>query len=410
MLGTVRYFPERSDDPPEIRNSAILNPEWVTNAVYAVLDDKKVREADGLAMEEDFQRILKKAGYDPERARMIEHVMRRFDLLVDTPDYKPQHKMLVPQLLPEREPQHTWPASGTLDFIYSYTVLPSGLLPSFIARSYQKLSKTPGPWRHGCILEFPTEARARIIGDTEKKQVTISVTGNPLAPRDAVDLAARDALDAVRSIFDDMHATVQGLAVEELIPVRGRPDVPPISYRLLRALELKGLPKTFHLGSTPTDVIEIDVSNALNAVRGEKRIETERMEVHINHFYPDQPNQPITVNTQNNFGNFDHSPVGINQSFAHCYQAAETVTQAELGRLLKQLIDAAVQATPQLDSDNREKLQNRVTSLTETSKKEKVDKEQLQFSAKGIIEAASVFPPIVTATKAILSLFNIHMP
>ena len=402
-LGTVRYFPTRPEDPPAMRDTAILNPEWVTKAVYAVLDDAAVRAAGGLATEGDFARILKRIGHDAGRHAMIEHVMRRFDLLYDTTEFQPSRKMLVPQLLPEREPEHAWPDCGTLCFVYRYPVLPAGLVPGFIARRHRLLSRTPGPWRHGCVLDFPTGARARVIGDAEQKQVTISVTGDAIA--------ARDALDAVRGTFEEMHGAIEGLEVGELIPVPGRPDAPLVGYRHLRALDVNGVPKHFAQGATPSEIIEVDVREALSAVRGPKKAEAEAQTVNI---FEKGSNPTLAMrdaNQQNiKVGRDLTGNVGINQTFTHCYTTAAAVEQPALAQALKGLIVEAEKAAPQLPEPERAKLEKKLKRLTDDAKEPTPDQEELQLSAKGIIEAASIFPAVITATKAVLGFFGIPIP
>jgi internalin A len=80
-LGTVRYFPESDDDAPSMKETAILNPEWVTEAVYKVLEDPKLKAAHGLVSETDLDRIMRGLKHRAGTYHLIENVMRRFSQL-----------------------------------------------------------------------------------------------------------------------------------------------------------------------------------------------------------------------------------------------------------------------------------------------------------------------------------------
>jgi internalin A len=185
-LGTIRYFAAaQADAPPEFRNTAILNPKWVTAGIYALLDDDELKQWGGLLNRTQMTTILQKRGYPVQHERIIEEVMRRFDLLYDSGAHGPSHRMLIPLMLPAREPKMSWPKKGTLEFVYQYEVMPGGLVPAFMARQHKQLSKTVNPWRHGCVMEFKG-CPLRVIGDAEEKRVSISVTGPEAQRRRAI--------------------------------------------------------------------------------------------------------------------------------------------------------------------------------------------------------------------------------
>jgi hypothetical protein len=174
--------------------------------------------------------------------------------------------MLVPRLLNDKEPKLNWRTAGTIRFLYRYEVLPSGLLPRFIVRRHQNLSKNPGPWRHGCVLELES-CRVLVRADKEKKEVEIVVSG-PAAQR-------REALDKVRLTFDDIHNQIKDLPVEEFIPVPGHPDAPLLPYALLRDLEWNAIDTHNAQSAERGTIIKVDVSEALGSVRTEARKERE---------------------------------------------------------------------------------------------------------------------------------------
>jgi internalin A len=401
-LGTVRYFPTHTDDPPEMRDTAILNPDWVTKGVYAVLDDAGIRERGGLLTEADLAGILQGAGYQAGRHHLVQQVMRRFDLLYDTPEHDP-HKILVPQLLPEKQPKIAWPTDGTLRFFYRYPVLPAALVPTFIARMHRWLSRAPGPWRHGCVLKF-AHSCALVVGDAEAKQVEINVTGEPIA--------CRDALDAVRFTFENIHGAIKDLIVDELIPVPKRPEAPLLDYRHMRALDWNGETTFNAKGIAPGEIIKVDVGEVLNGVRGEKKRRADELGraptvIYDRRIMGDQITTSVTGSTTG------HITTGKNQTFTECFKTAEHAAQPDVQQALKALILEVQNIHPQLAAGDRDKAERRLKTITEEAAVSEPDKEQLAVSSKGLIDAAktcaAMAPSVVTAVKAVLGLFGVTL-
>ena len=266
-LGTVRYFPTnlpdgKKSDAPELCETTILNPEWVTLGIYALFDDEALLNRGGLLDRNEMAGILKKRGYPVEQERIIEEVMRRFDLLYDSSDHGASHRMLIPLMLPEQEPEIDWPAGGTLEFAYQYQVMPAGLVPAFIARSHEDISPTVPTWRRGCVLELK-KCQVRIISDPELKRISVSVAG--------AEFPRRDVLDQVRFTFDALHGAVDNLPVMQLIPVPGHPNAPMLNYEFVRSLEWNQTATFPTQGTSMGETITVHVREALDGVRGAAR-------------------------------------------------------------------------------------------------------------------------------------------
>jgi hypothetical protein len=263
----VRYFREDEDAAPEFRDTAILNPDWVTEAVYRVLEDGKLKQTHGLVTAQDLDRITRALKHPAGSFRLIEEVMRRFSQLYDTQD----GRMFVPHLLEDRESPVEWPA-GALRFMYRYPVLPAGLMPAFIARMHNYHDEAVSPWRKGCVLSVQG-CRVRVIGDRKARTVEIEVAGEMADRR-------RDALDHIRYAFEDMHRVFAGAqVVEELMPVPGHPGAPMLNYQGLRTLERKGVAKhSFPADAAQSDFVEVDIPGALGGVRTPAREERERVQ------------------------------------------------------------------------------------------------------------------------------------
>ena len=104
--------------------------------------------------------------------------MRKFELCFRFPD--DDERYLIPQLLPKEQPEEAkaFDAQGCLSFEYHYpTLLPEGLLPRFIVRTYV-LSADEPRWRSGVILRFEGH-RALVVGDPVERRVRVRVEGPP---------------------------------------------------------------------------------------------------------------------------------------------------------------------------------------------------------------------------------------
>jgi internalin A len=410
-LGTVRYFPSRDTDPPELRETAILNPEWVTLGIYALFDDPELKKRGGLLDRSQMACILERRQYPSNHQHLIEEVMRRYDLLYDSTEHGAEHRMLIPLMLPDREPAMNWPSEGTLEFVHQYEVVPAGLVPAFMARMHRLLSNDPSPWRHGCVVDIKG-CRVRVLGDAEKKQVLISVTG-PEAQR-------REALDQVRFTFESLHNAVENLPVQQLIPVPGHPGAPMLDYEFVRSLEWQGSREFPTKGESFGETILVNVREALDGVRGQasrqkderqRQVAAEQKHIHLgrgSRYYEghDQSNH------QNIHDGTFHGPVGVNQTFENCYNTIQQVEKEDAKQLLTRLVKAVEVLLPNLrDKKVRDNAERQLELLTDEAAQPEPDKNQLALSGKGLIEAAqtcaALAGPVVQAVQAVLSLFSV---
>lgn len=374
-LGIVRYFPTEPDAPPEMSATAIINPEWVTKAVYAVLDDPELSRRNGVLTQADLATILEGKGYQPGRHHLIEQVMRRFRLIYDTREHG---RMLVPQLLPEHQPAIPREREGTLRFIYRYPVLPPGLIPTFIAQMSEHLADAPGPWRHGCVLEL-RGCRVLVIGDKQARQVEIVVSGP--------GVASRDALDRVRFAFEDIHGGIRDLQIEEYVPVPRRPDAPLLNYQYLRKLELNGRHTHAADGATSDEVIDVNIREVLNGVRGESKQEQERVPCFEQHVYGDliMNDKKTVIKVGTNYGQ-------VGEVLTQCTNIVGSQPDGEVKRLQEQLQGEIVRfldTLPESEGKIREKVAKKLKTVLEATSEQEPERKWYSVTAEGLLEAAT---------------------
>lgn len=388
-LGTVLHF--RHD--PRLNDLGVLKPAWVTEGIYGLLNAKVVAKSGGLLTTSQLSTLLDAAKYPSHRHDFLLRLMEKFELCFELP-HTGGAKFLIPELLPE-EPEElpSW-VTDVLGFEYHYNVLPEGLLPRFIVRTHT-FSEIGPRWRSGVVLRQGA-AEALIRADVQDRRVWIGVRGLGRQPR--------DLLAVVRGHFEEIHRGISGLTADEKVPVPGYPQV-KLDYRKLLVREAN-LRTTVEF-ETETESIELPLGKLLDNFEA-KASRAERVH-HIKveaggHLHMPEQQQNINV------GRDLTGIVGINQTFTQCYNTASAVQQPELAQALRGLIAEAEKAAPQLGAEQRGKLEKRLTMLTDAAKEPEPDKEVVQLSAKGIIEAAGIFPAVIAATKTVLGLFGIVIP
>ena len=264
-------------DDPRLRDTHVLNPRWVTNGIYKILNAKKLEKQKGEIRLTDLPKILDANEYPVSMHRFLFDLMKKFELCFSFPDDDARY--LIPELLDKQQPPEAdeFTPEQCLNFQYHYPVLPEGLLPRFIVRTHV-LSERLQRWRTGVIMEFEG-CRALVKADVQDRKVFISVAGPPAG--------RRRLLAVIRSDFESIHHNIRNLQAEEMVPVPDHTNL-VIPYKKLQVLE-KGDVRKFKEVSGEM-IIELDVEELLNGVnldtwRGRDRLAAEYREEPCRLFY-----------------------------------------------------------------------------------------------------------------------------
>ena len=165
QLGAVLHFV----DDPRLRDTAVLNPHWVTDAVYRLLRAKEGDHSDGVLSIQDAQLTL--PGENEETARYLLRLMERFEMCfpLDEEMEKKATRWLVPASLGKYLPEEVgteWQEPGAVRMRYVYDPLPDGVIPRFIVAT-QRLSEGQPRWRYGVVLRDGPAAALVQRGDKE---------------------------------------------------------------------------------------------------------------------------------------------------------------------------------------------------------------------------------------------------
>ena len=248
-LGVVLHF----QDDPRLEALGILNPQWVTNGVYKILNSHELFQNKGKLTLPMLNKILSSPEYPKSKHLFIVDMMKKFELCYDIEHDK---SFLIPDLLPKDEP-FTGEWDDALAFQYHYNVLPTSIISRFIVRMNAFLHKTV--WRSGIVLKNGGNT-ALVKADTEERRIYISVAGD--------ENTRRDFLSAIRMDFDAIHKTIAKIEASEKVPLPSYPKADPVDYTLLLQLEQKGI-KTHHV-QAGNDLVEITVAELLDGVRPSK--------------------------------------------------------------------------------------------------------------------------------------------
>jgi internalin A len=198
-LGAIVAQGLERDAPAARREINLLDPNWLTGAVYLILDKASSVDQDGEFLRRQLVDWLDPRLYPPERHEFILEMMQDRDIGLCFRLPMPQEeRYLVPEALPPSRRFHSeWP-EDSLRFRYEYKYLPTGLIPRFIVESHRNLAPQKLRWRTGVVLDMRGCA-ALVVADLDRRRVDIQVKGSWPLRRAALNVVLND-LEAVHAL------------------------------------------------------------------------------------------------------------------------------------------------------------------------------------------------------------------
>jgi len=256
-LGIILHFKDFA-----LSDTHVLDPEWVTYAVYKIINSKKLADNKGLLKLSEIRAILNTNNTDPKfkypstSLNYIIELMMKFELC-----YKVSNtEILVPDLLEVQEPSFRIEDKSPLKVIITYGFLPKSVMPRLIVNLHNDIHNQLR-WRTGLIVyDQGLNAFSKITVDYESKSIIIEVSGDK----------KRDYLSIILFIIRKINSSFKGLESKINIPVKGAPGV-MVSHSHLLTLESKGIMKYIPEGLD----YEINVKEMLGSIQPEKSFEEE---------------------------------------------------------------------------------------------------------------------------------------
>lgn len=220
-------------------DTQILNPVWLTNGVYRIINSERVANQGGLLHEQELDDVINNhhlsnsdnsSHYPLNKLNYIVRVMQEFELCypIDNQGF------IVPQLLPVQEPPFE-AARTTLRFeIHFPELLPDSVFPRLMVK-LQAFIKCDLRWRTGMVLEKSSvfDATARVRVDKEDRVLRIDVCGQE----------PRRFLSFIRETVKEIVADFAQLPTSERVPVPGCTEM--LAYDYLVAAESAGEKEVF---------------------------------------------------------------------------------------------------------------------------------------------------------------------
>jgi small GTP-binding protein len=259
-LGVILHFKDF-----KLEETYVLDPEWVTTAVYKIINSKEIIKNLGLLKLNLISGILRKENiydyyYPRDKYRYIIDLMQKFELCYSIDD----ETVLIPDLLAVQEPTFDFDYTSVLRFIIQYDFLPRSIMPRFIVNMHKDI-KDHLQWRTGVVLEDNDfESTAVIKADNEAKRIYIYVNGGQ----------KRDYFAAVLITLRRINQSFEKLKTKELVPMPDEPEI-TADYKQLIRFEKEGI--EFYLPGESQK--KYRVKDLLGTVGGPKIEETETLQM-----------------------------------------------------------------------------------------------------------------------------------
>lgn len=196
-IGVFLHFQDNSI----LKNLVFLKPEWATNAVYKLIDTKKIILNYGRFSFSDLNKLWSE--YPIEYHIHLVELMKKFELcfkLAETNDY------IIPELLNSKSIDYSLPFEEILSVKYQYEFMPKGIITRLIVRLHD-LIKDDFYWKNGIIIERQG-TEAIIIGDKLNSILKISIGGYD----------KNGLLNIITREIDNIHKSLNYPTVSRMIP------------------------------------------------------------------------------------------------------------------------------------------------------------------------------------------------
>ncbi len=255
-LGVVLNFKEHA----RLQDTNVLNPEWVTQAVYKIIDSGELSLKKGVLTRKMLNEILDTRDYPSYKQLFIVDMMRKFELCFDI---IPDEKFLVPDLLAKEE-LNTGDWNGSLRFEYLYPIYFSSIITRFIVKMHEHISRET-VWRTGVVLEYEVGGavanEALVKADSAARKVLIFIRGH--------ENTRREFLYRIRHTFEEIHRTFsKDFAEKDVVERVPHPRYPHVvrDYKRLLSMEING--KAFEYADELG--LDLSVKEWLNGIESEQ--------------------------------------------------------------------------------------------------------------------------------------------
>ncbi len=202
-LGVVLWYEEYQ----AVKQKVILNPEWITTALYRIIDSKDIRKKNGKLEQTDIEKLWNEPMYEDYHNELLE-ILKIFRLAYQR---KQEHTYIVPSLMSTAVPERheSWKPTGKWTIKYRYPrLMPRGIVNQLAAELCRYIeSDFDDVWAFGVVFTS-AKAKAKVQENRNRKQIDVEACGD-------------ERLVLIQNIaraLDDIHNTYKGLDYEIELP------------------------------------------------------------------------------------------------------------------------------------------------------------------------------------------------
>ena len=204
-LGIILNF----RDDIELEDTQVLNPEWVTQGVYRIINSNQLSHSKGVLSLRELGQILNHRKYPRNQHLFIISLMEKFELCYRLPDNR--DLFFVPSAFGiERPPNIIWDFKKTLQFQFHYDILPRSVISRLIVRVHKYIINEKY-WKDGILIEKDNN-QAFINAEPSNSIIKISVKGKE---------KLKETLNYIRFHLEDIHKGYKALEIKPQIPFEG---------------------------------------------------------------------------------------------------------------------------------------------------------------------------------------------
>jgi internalin A len=391
-LGVILHFPES-----RLFDTHVIKPEWVTTAVYKIINSDQLAQSKGLLDISLLDDILKKKTetdfvYPRDKNLYIIDLMKKFGLCYEIePDI-----VLVPDLLDVQEPRFEFDSAQALQFLIEYDFLPKSIMPSFIVKMHKDIKENLC-WRTGVVLEDAESLTTAVIkADKRDRKIYIAVHGEQ----------KRDYFAVIRRTLKNINESFKHLEFEEKVPL---PDNNQVTVKYQELIGLKKMGKA-HI---PIGILgkEYAIKQLLDGIeQEEERMEIVSQEGGSTHYHIQKSEVTIgtstkevkdmstkindrstKIGTQLNDGSIVYGDVTgvVADKIKNSFNKVDSSNLSDnLKEILKNLTTEVGKISKHLSKEQGEQIANDLQALTNEATSEKPRKKWWELSVEGIKEAA----------------------
>lgn len=185
-----------------LRNTIFLDHEWVTMAVYKVLDSEEVKETFGKFTDSQLIRLWTGEGLDNKRPELLSLMKNKeFNICYE----HPEGFYLAPQLFDDEPIEYNVNRLNRfLNFRYRYKFMPKGILPKLIVM-LNDLILDDMFWQYGVVLKYK-ESTALIKEMRFKNENLIDIQSTGINSKDLLVIIG-NSIESINKTFSNLDVT-----------------------------------------------------------------------------------------------------------------------------------------------------------------------------------------------------------